>query len=129
MLKILIISACDCTLFIIASLQVDFIHPLSLPFQESFRKSKDELNTKIKKLTEVFEAYKENYNSSLVEIEKWKKSYDDEKMEKIHAVNKLGKYISLMCAGIRGRRKLSRGEEDKWLGMISSGFANNFIIN
>ena len=47
-------------------------------------------NVNVKKLTEDVGTHKENYNSSLVEIEKWKKSYDDEKMKKIQAVNKLG---------------------------------------
>ena len=50
------------------------------------------MNTKIKKLTEEVGTHKENYNSSMAEIEKMKKSYDDEKMKKIQAVNKLGKY-------------------------------------
>ena len=62
------------------------------PSQESLRKAKDEMNTKIKKLTEEVGTHKENYNSSMAEIEKMKKSYDDEKMKKIQAVNKLGKY-------------------------------------
>ena len=66
---------------------------LSLSFsQESLRKSKDELNTKIKKLTEEVGSHKENYQSTLDEIEKLKKSYDDERMKKIQAVNKLGMY-------------------------------------
>lgn len=78
--------------------------------QESLRKAKDEMNTKIKKLTEEVGTHKENYNSSMAEIEKMKKSYDDEKMKKIQAVNKLAEIMNRKDMTSRDKRKVESAE-------------------